>query len=102
MTKEELDQVESSQRQHFEVLLHQDRQSLIVEQLEMNLFTMLKPKVYQDGNQWCVLYGEDLQSGIAGFGDTIRLAIYDFNKQFDKPIKKDARHNTIEEKPASV
>ena len=23
-----------------------------------------------DGNQWCALIGEDLQEGIAGFGDT--------------------------------
>lgn len=90
MTKEELDQVESSQRQHFEVLLHQDKQALIVEQLEMNLFAMLKPKVSIDGNQYCVLYGEDLRSGICGFGDTLMLAIYDFNKQFHKPIIKSA------------
>jgi hypothetical protein len=23
-----------------------------------------------DGNQWCVLYGENLQDGVAGFGDS--------------------------------
>jgi hypothetical protein len=62
---------------------HEARLSLVVEQQEMNLFNMLRPTISQDGNQFCVLYGEDLQSGIAGFGDTIRLAIYDFNKQFD-------------------
>lgn len=46
------------------------------------LFALLKPKVVKDGNQWCVLYGEDLQGGIAGFGDTIHEAVLDFNKQF--------------------
>lgn len=49
---------------------------------------MLKPKVSIDGNQWCVLYGENLQDGIAGFGDTLYLAILDFNKSFSTPIKK--------------
>jgi hypothetical protein len=32
-------------------------------------------KVYRDGNQWCALMGEDLQQGIAGFGDTIPEAL---------------------------
>jgi len=62
----------------------QSRLNVAIEAEEMNLFSMLKPKIYKDGNQWCVLYGEDLQSGIAGFGDTPRMAIYDFNKQWDK------------------
>jgi hypothetical protein len=61
----------------------QSRLSAAIEAEEMNLFSMLKPKLYKDGNQWCVLYGDDLKSGIAGFGDTPRLAIYDFNKQWD-------------------
>lgn len=31
---------------------------------------MFNPRVFQDGNQWCALYGPDLQVGVAGFGDT--------------------------------
>ena len=27
-------------------------------------------KIYMDGDQWCVLVGENLQEGIAGFGNT--------------------------------
>lgn len=61
----------------------QSRLSAAIEAEEMNLFSILKPKLFKDGNQFCVLYGEDLQSGIAGFGSTPRLAIYDFNKQWD-------------------
>lgn len=29
-----------------------------------------KISIKKDGNQWCVLWGENLQEGIAGFGDT--------------------------------
>ena len=36
---------------------------------------------YRDGNQWCVLLGEDIQSGICGFGDTPAAAIYEFDKE---------------------
>jgi len=56
------------------------------EQNEFNLFAMLKPSIQKDGNQWCVLYGEDLQSGIAGFGDSLHLAVMDFNSQWYKSI----------------
>jgi len=84
MNNEELLQVESSQRQHYETLLHQEEMNLIVEKEEYNLFSMLKPKLYQDGNQWCCLYGEDLQIGIAGFGDSPYLAILDWNGEWYK------------------
>jgi len=56
------------------------------QQNEFNLFAMLKPSLNKDGNQWCVLYGEDLQVGIAGFGDSPHLAIMDFNSQWYKAI----------------
>ena len=65
----------------------QSRLNAAIEAEEMNLFAMLKPKIFMDGNQWCVLYGEDIQSGIAGFGDTPRLAVYAFNKQWDSVLK---------------
>ena len=52
------------------------------EALNFNLFAQLKPKLAKDGNQWCVLYGEDLQVGIAGFGDSPHQAIMDFNSQW--------------------
>lgn len=39
----------------------------------------------KDGNQWCVLYGEDLQVGIAGFGDTPMKAMQAFEDEFYKP-----------------
>jgi hypothetical protein len=32
-----------------------------------------------DGDQWCALYGENLQDGVAGFGDTPEKAMYAFD-----------------------
>ena len=63
----------------------------IQEQNEFNLFVMLKPSLKKDGNQWCVLYGEDLQVGIAGFGNSPHLAIMDFNAQWYESINKQER-----------
>ena len=31
---------------------------------------VFRPEVYPDGNKWCALYGENLQEGVAGFGDS--------------------------------
>lgn len=44
---------------------------------------LLKPRLFPDGNKWCALYGSNLQEGLAGFGDTPRQAMYDFDKNFD-------------------
>ena len=52
----------------------------------MNLFVRLKPSIQKDGDQWCVLYGENLQVGIAGFGNSPSLAIMDFNAEWYKSI----------------
>ena len=35
-------------------------------------------KLSKDGNQWCFLWGENLQEGVAGFGDTIYEAAKSF------------------------
>lgn len=41
-----------------------------------------RPALSLDGNQWCALYGVDLQCGIAGFGDTPAKAMEDFDHQW--------------------
>ena len=45
-------------------------------------FMTLKPKLYIDGNSWCALYGDNVQEGLCGFGDTPDLAARDFDKQW--------------------
>lgn len=40
---------------------------------------LMRPKIYPDGNQWCALYGDNLQEGLAGFGDTPELAAQAFD-----------------------
>ncbi len=86
MTEEDYMSVESSQKQHHEVMRHQSDISYHVTKEEYNLFVLLKPKLFIDGNQWCVLYGENTQEGIVGFGASPYKAILDFNKQFNEPI----------------
>jgi len=58
-----------------------------IEMQEMALFALLKPSLQRDGDQWCVLYGENLQVGIAGFGNSPSLAIQNWNMEWYKEIE---------------
>ena len=50
-------------------------------------FMLLRPRIYIDGNQWCALYGENLQDGVAGFGDSPELAAWDFDIAWREKLK---------------
>ena len=52
----------------------------------------LKP--YKDGNQWCILIGDNIQEGICGFGDTIDDALYH--------LLREAIAYQKEQKPANI
>jgi hypothetical protein len=70
-------------QQHAEIQHNMALKLLEIEQ-QYKRFAILKPKITKDGNEWCVLYGEDLQSGIAGFGNTPHEAVMDWERQWNK------------------
>ena len=45
-----------------------------------------RPRIFLDGNKWCVLYGDNLQDGVAGFGDSPDLAMLDFNAAWSRKL----------------
>jgi hypothetical protein len=47
---------------------------------------LFKPRLSIDGNKWCALYGDNLQDGVAGFGNSPELAYEDFDKQWSKEL----------------
>lgn len=44
---------------------------------------LYRPTLSADGTKWCALLGENLQEGVAGFGDTPAEAMADFDKAFN-------------------
>ena len=42
-------------------------------------FIQLRPRIFIDGNQWCALYGDNIQDGVAAFGDSPELAAWAFD-----------------------
>ena len=65
---------------------HDETMNLLVEKQYYNLFSMLKPKIFMDGNMWCVMIGENPMEGIQGFGETPFKAMLDFNKSWHKSL----------------
>jgi hypothetical protein len=49
---------------------------------------------FKDGNMWCVLHGDDLQSGITGFGENPYLAM----AAFDIAMRSNSGSHVIEPK----
>lgn len=54
------------------------------EMLVLRLMKELAIVPFKDGDQWCALYGEDLQVGIAGFGNTPFLAMADLRDRLNE------------------
>ncbi len=56
-------------------------------EIELSRISMiLKPHLSIDGNQWCALYGENLQDGVAGFGDSPDAAMRAFDEVWAAPL----------------
>lgn len=51
---------------------------------------LYRPSLYPDGAQWCALYGQDLQNGVAGFGETPEKAMADFDAAWKRGRTRDA------------
>lgn len=60
-----------------------------IEAQEYNLVALLGLSPFPDGDHWCVLWGENLQDGVAGFGKTPYLAVLDFNAALHLTTKRD-------------
>ena len=82
MTQEDFYQIESSQRQHNEEMKARTEIMNLHTIYQIQIINTLGCKIHKDGNMYCCLYGEDLQEGIAGFGETPYQAIMNFNNEF--------------------
>ena len=49
---------------------------------------LYRPRLSIDGDQWCALYGDNLQDGVAGFGSSPAEAMQDFNRNWHKKLAR--------------
>ena len=45
-----------------------------------------KPSLRRDGDKWCALFGENLQDGVAGFGDSPDAAMWAFDQAWREKL----------------
>ena len=53
---------------------------------------LFRPRIAIDGNKWGALYGDNLQEGVAGFGDSPALAMADFDKNWNATLAARESH----------
>ena len=51
---------------------------------------LFRPTLSVDGDKWCALYGENLQDGVAGFGDSPNDAMCAFDLEWCKKLPQKA------------
>lgn len=47
---------------------------------------VFKPRLSIDGDQWCAMYGDNLQDGVVGFGDSPADAMWDFDRNWQAKL----------------
>lgn len=47
-----------------------------------------RPKIYIDGNQWCALYGDNIQDGVVGLGVSPEEAMKAFDRAWGSALKE--------------
>lgn len=65
---------------HHMACVAQDYMNAALEQQRPSV--LYRPAISIDGSQWCALYGDNLQDGVAGFGDSPAAAMEDFDKEW--------------------
>lgn len=74
------------QASHYMACVAQDYSYAAMQSIQPSV--LFRPKIYIDGDQWCALYGENLQDGVAGFGDSPCHAMMAFDAAWLEKINR--------------
>lgn len=74
------------------------QEAQITEQARRAPHVLMRPRMFPDGNAWCALYGENIQEGIVGFGETPEAAAADFDIAWRKQKNKVAASDAFDRK----
>lgn len=78
--------VENAAREAFgyfsNLIPHAQQEIYVVSDHMTRPHVLMRPTVRPDGNAWCALYGDNLQEGVSGFGDTPAEACAAFDKNW--------------------
>lgn len=63
------------------------QEAQITEQARRAPHVLMRPRIFPDGNAWCALYGENIQDGVVGFGDTPEAAAAAFDLAWRQQVR---------------
>lgn len=63
---------------------------------------LMRPSLSIDGDKWCALYGENLQDGLSGFGNSPAEAMSDFDANWRKPIQTNTGDSPVSNEKVDV
>jgi hypothetical protein len=78
MTEQDRIEMESSQRQANEEKLTYEKLCANYESRVLNTFKLTGASLKKDGDEWHVLLGDDIATGVSGFGDDPYSAMVKF------------------------
>ena len=79
----DFEQIESSQRQHHEVLRHHEEMFLLSQRKTLMFIYELKLRLFRDGTGWYCTFAEGMHESIAGLGNTPMAAVNAFIDVFE-------------------
>lgn len=83
--------VASAARDAFDVSWQKARLTESIGIIESGLLrpsVLMRPRVFPDGAAWCALYGENIQDGVAGFGDSPAAACGSFDAAWNARLNQ--------------
>lgn len=63
----------------------------VVRDEQLRPSVLYRPRISRDGSVWYALYGENLQEGVVGFGDSPASAMLAFDAAWIRPILKEEK-----------
>ena len=67
--------------------------AIVTAEMQRRPHAIMRPRLSIDGDKWCALYGENLQEGVAGFGDSPEAACADFDRAWTRKIQSKGKNN---------
>ncbi len=77
------DAIERAAREAFDISHikpHLQQEIYVVSHAMQRPSVLYRPRLAADGTKWCALFGDDLATSVAGFGDTPAEAMADFDR----------------------
>ena len=83
---------------HQDFIAAQERLDAAITLSHFSIVSALNLTPKREGNMWFILWGENIQEGVAGFGETPYKAVVNFNDAMNESLKTPTPLNNTQNK----